>query len=243
MRHPYLEFESAASRAEIRQSRGCLPWQIGRPRRRFGHRSFGEAARPTSRVCPFRSSGGGLPCSAFTPAIIHPVSNGSSFPRMQMPEVAARYAPAVSRTCPQEREHAELENCRASSTVAGALRRRSRRRDQFCNPTKGCNQFSGRTGGQEIGFSHIKEGSKLLCERLKGLIPNINNPASVAGALQNLLGGPKNPAETPQQQAQQQPNAVQQVFGASLVKRNRRRNNNRQSKRFQPSSPSGPQDC
>src|SRR5437588_12888948 len=48
--------------------------------------------------------------------------------------------------------------------------------------------------------------------KLKGLIPNINNPASVAGTLQNLLGGPKNPAETPQQ-APQQPNAVQQLLG------------------------------
>ena len=49
--------------------------------------------------------------------------------------------------------------------------------------------------------------------KLKGLIPNINNPASVAGTLQNLLGGPKNPAESPQQQAQQQQNPVQQVLG------------------------------
>ena len=49
--------------------------------------------------------------------------------------------------------------------------------------------------------------------KLKGLIPNINNPASVAGTLQNLLGGPKNPTETPQQQAQQQQNPVQQILG------------------------------
>ena len=49
--------------------------------------------------------------------------------------------------------------------------------------------------------------------KLKGLIPNIHNPASVAGTLQNLLGGPKNPDETPQQQAQQQQNPVQQVLG------------------------------
>ena len=48
--------------------------------------------------------------------------------------------------------------------------------------------------------------------KLKGLIPNINNPASVAGTLQNLLGGAKNPAETPLQ-GQQQPNPVQQVLG------------------------------
>ncbi len=49
--------------------------------------------------------------------------------------------------------------------------------------------------------------------KLKGLIPNINNPASVAGTLQNLLGGPKNPAEAPQQQAQQEQNPVQQILG------------------------------
>lgn len=49
--------------------------------------------------------------------------------------------------------------------------------------------------------------------KVKGLIPNINNPASVAGTLQNLLGGPKNPAEAPQQQEQQQqPNTVQQIL-------------------------------
>jgi AsmA-like protein len=48
--------------------------------------------------------------------------------------------------------------------------------------------------------------------KLKGLIPNINNPASVAGTLQNLLGGPKNPAEGQQQQTQQQ-NPVQQIMG------------------------------
>jgi len=44
-------------------------------------------------------------------------------------------------------------------------------------------------------------------------MPNINNPASVAGALQNLLGGPKNPPEAPPQQTQQPPNALQQVLG------------------------------
>ena len=49
--------------------------------------------------------------------------------------------------------------------------------------------------------------------KLKGLIPNINNPASVAGTLQNLLGGPKNPAEVSQQQAQQEQNPVQQILG------------------------------
>ncbi len=49
--------------------------------------------------------------------------------------------------------------------------------------------------------------------KLKGLIPNINNPASVVSTLQNLLGGPRNPAETPQQQVQQEPNTVQQILG------------------------------
>jgi AsmA protein len=48
--------------------------------------------------------------------------------------------------------------------------------------------------------------------KLKGLIPDINNPASVAGKVQNLLGGPKNPAGDTQQQAQQ-PNPVQQIMG------------------------------
>jgi hypothetical protein len=36
--------------------------------------------------------------------------------------------------------------------------------------------------------------------KLKGLMPNINNPASVAGTLQNLLGGPKNPSAGQTQQ-------------------------------------------
>jgi AsmA-like C-terminal region len=50
--------------------------------------------------------------------------------------------------------------------------------------------------------------------KLKGLIPNISNPASVANTVQNLLGGPKTPAEASQQpQAQQQPSAVQQLLG------------------------------
>jgi AsmA protein len=49
--------------------------------------------------------------------------------------------------------------------------------------------------------------------KLKGLIPNINNPASVASTVQNLLGGPKNPAQQPQQQAPQQQNPVQQILG------------------------------
>ena len=64
--------------------------------------------------------------------------------------------------------------------------------------------------------------------KLKGLIPNLNNPASVAGTLQNLLGGPKNPAESNQQQAQQQPNAVQQVLG--LFGKKKQDQNNEQQK-------------
>jgi hypothetical protein len=50
--------------------------------------------------------------------------------------------------------------------------------------------------------------------KLKGLMPNINNPASVAGTLQNLLGGPKNSsAGQTQQTQQQQQNPVQQIMG------------------------------
>jgi AsmA protein len=50
--------------------------------------------------------------------------------------------------------------------------------------------------------------------KLKGLVPNINNPAAVAGTLQNLLGGPKNPAQAPPSQTPQaQPNPVQQIMG------------------------------
>jgi AsmA protein len=54
--------------------------------------------------------------------------------------------------------------------------------------------------------------------KLKGLVPNLQNPGSLAGALQGLLGGQKtSPAGTPpqtQQQQQQQPqNPVDQVIG------------------------------
>jgi AsmA protein len=98
--------------------------------------------------------------------------------------------------------------------------------------------FSQRVGGQNIGgfmktalannqgelvipalvtgtFSKPKfepDVQQLAQMKLKGLVPNINNPASVAGALQNLLGGPKNPPEGQQQQQQQQ-NPVQQIIG------------------------------
>jgi len=54
--------------------------------------------------------------------------------------------------------------------------------------------------------------------KLKGLVPNLQNPGSVAGALQGLLGGPKttpngNGAQTQQQQQDQQNNPLQQVLG------------------------------
>jgi AsmA protein len=57
--------------------------------------------------------------------------------------------------------------------------------------------------------------------KLKGLIPNLNNPGSVAGALQGLLGGAKNPTQTNQQPGQQQQpaNAVQQVLGGLFGKK------------------------
>jgi hypothetical protein len=55
--------------------------------------------------------------------------------------------------------------------------------------------------------------------KLKGLVPNLQNPGSIAGALQGLLGGPKtnpngNASQTQQQQQQdQQNNPLQQVLG------------------------------
>ena len=53
--------------------------------------------------------------------------------------------------------------------------------------------------------------------KLKGLIPNLDNPASLAGTLQNLLGGAR-PSAPGQQQPQaipqsQQPDPVQQIIG------------------------------
>jgi hypothetical protein len=50
--------------------------------------------------------------------------------------------------------------------------------------------------------------------KLKGLVPNFDNPASVTGTLQNLLGGAGNSAQgqqSPQQPQQQNP--VQQLMG------------------------------
>jgi AsmA protein len=54
--------------------------------------------------------------------------------------------------------------------------------------------------------------------KLKGIVPNLQNPGSLAGALQGLLGGPKtNPAgtqpQTQQQQQQQPQNPLDQVIG------------------------------
>jgi hypothetical protein len=53
--------------------------------------------------------------------------------------------------------------------------------------------------------------------KIKGLIPNLSNPASVADTLQTFLGGPKPPAQSqPQQQAKPQPqeaDPLQQLIG------------------------------
>lgn len=50
--------------------------------------------------------------------------------------------------------------------------------------------------------------------KMKGLVPSLENPTSVSGALQNLLGGPKNAAPGVQgQQQNQQQNTVQQLMG------------------------------
>jgi len=52
--------------------------------------------------------------------------------------------------------------------------------------------------------------------KVKGLVPNFDNPASVTGALQNLLGGAKNPSQATPSPGQEQPlqqNPVQQLMG------------------------------
>ena len=51
--------------------------------------------------------------------------------------------------------------------------------------------------------------------KLKGLVPDLNNPSALTGTLQNLLGGAKpNNAQNPQaQQPSPQQNAVQQLLG------------------------------
>jgi hypothetical protein len=102
--------------------------------------------------------------------------------------------------------------------------------------------FSQKVGGQSVGgflktalandqgqlvvpalvtgtFSNPKfspDVQQLAQMKVKGLIPNMDNPASVAGALQNLLGGSKAPAQgqqQPQAEPQQQDNPLQQVMG------------------------------
>jgi hypothetical protein len=58
--------------------------------------------------------------------------------------------------------------------------------------------------------------------KLKNLVPNINNPASVAGTLQNLLGGSTKAAQGQQPSKEQQPqqNPVQQIMGIFGKKKN-----------------------
>lgn len=58
--------------------------------------------------------------------------------------------------------------------------------------------------------------------KLKGLIPNLNNPTSVTSALTGLLGGVKNPGQTTTQQPGQQQspaNAAQQILGGLFGKK------------------------
>jgi hypothetical protein len=58
--------------------------------------------------------------------------------------------------------------------------------------------------------------------KLKGLIPNMNNPSAITGALSGLLGGAKTPGQaTTQQPGQQQKpaDAVQQVLGGLFGKK------------------------
>jgi hypothetical protein len=62
--------------------------------------------------------------------------------------------------------------------------------------------------------------------KVKGLMPNFNNPGSLTGTLQNLLGG-KMPAPGPQSQGQQQSpqqNTVQQLMGLFGKKKNQNQN-------------------
>ncbi|HMG99775.1 MAG TPA: AsmA family protein [Terriglobales bacterium] len=55
---------------------------------------------------------------------------------------------------------------------------------------------------------------KLAQMKLKGLVPNFNNPGGAAsGILGNLLGQKGNQTQQPQQQQQQQQNGVQQILG------------------------------
>jgi uncharacterized protein involved in outer membrane biogenesis len=65
--------------------------------------------------------------------------------------------------------------------------------------------------------SFAPDVQQLAQMKVKGLIPNLNNPASVTGTLQNLLGGAKPPAQGQQpqgtEQQQQQQNPVDQIMG------------------------------
>jgi hypothetical protein len=108
--------------------------------------------------------------------------------------------------------------------------------------------FSQKVGGQNIGgfmktalanpqgelvvpalvtgtFSNprfLPDVQQLAQMKVKNLMPNINNPASVAGALQNLLGGSANTAQGQQPSKEQQPqqNPVQQIMGIFGKKKN-----------------------
>ena len=63
--------------------------------------------------------------------------------------------------------------------------------------------------------------------KIKGLMPNFNNPGSVTGTLQNLLGG-KLPGAAQQSQGQQQQNpqqnTVQQLMGLFGKKKGQNQN-------------------
>jgi uncharacterized protein involved in outer membrane biogenesis len=51
--------------------------------------------------------------------------------------------------------------------------------------------------------------------RVKGLVPNFDDPASITGTLQSLLGGPRNfglDSQSPEPQPTQEPNPVQQLI-------------------------------
>jgi len=65
--------------------------------------------------------------------------------------------------------------------------------------------------------SFAPDVQQLAQMKFKGLIPNLDNPGSVAGTLQNLLGGAKAPAQgQQQQQAEPQPQQkepLQQLMG------------------------------
>ena len=56
--------------------------------------------------------------------------------------------------------------------------------------------------------------------KVRGLVPNFDNPASVTGALQNLLGGAKNPYKPRRHQDKSSPYKIDRIVGwCSLVVR------------------------